>query len=83
MGSVFPGVSLKPPPVMLAAPKGPVTIGAGYQKVVPETLLVNTIFIGRPLQIVCVGVVVTVAVGLTVMVNVCTGPSQVTEPFVK
>jgi hypothetical protein len=52
MGFVFPGDVLEPPPVTLALPDVPVTVGAGYQNVAPGTLLLKAIFIAKPLQIV-------------------------------
>ncbi len=61
----------------------PVIVPMVQLKVAPATLLVKAIFVEAALHTVRGLIVVTSGVGLTVMVKVCAGPSQVIEPLVK
>jgi hypothetical protein len=61
----------------------PVTDPIVQLKVAPGTLLVSAILVEVAVHIVVIPVAITSGIGLTVIVKVCTGPSQVTEPFAK
>jgi hypothetical protein len=61
----------------------PVTDPIVQLKVAPGTLLVSAILVVVAVHIVVLPAAVTSGVGFTVIVKVCTGPSQVTELFAK
>jgi hypothetical protein len=70
-------------PLEALAPVTPPVVPAIVQlNVAPATLLVRAIFVVSVLHIVVGLAVETFGVGLTVIVKVCAGPVQVTEPFV-
>ena len=85
--AVLPGLTsiwaIVDPPEALAPVIPPVTGPIVQLKVAPGILLVRAILVVVALHIVVGLTVVTSGIGLTVIVNVCCGPSQVTEPFAK
>jgi hypothetical protein len=85
--AIVPGLTricaIVDPPDATAPVIPPVIPPTVQLKVAPAILLIKAIFVGTALQTVSGLTVVTFGTGLTVIVKVCTGPSQVTEPFSK